>query len=67
MLSWSERVNMLSINPDAATRHDVAWLTAEHQDMENTLRTIERLGGDGAVTASECIQRLLYHRQYIGR
>jgi hypothetical protein len=28
-LPWSERVNMLSINPDAATRDDVARMAAE--------------------------------------
>ena len=28
-LPWAERVNMLSINPDAATRDDVASMAAE--------------------------------------
>ena len=28
-LPWSERVGMLSIHPDAATRHDIARLAAD--------------------------------------
>lgn len=28
-LPWSERITMLSINPDAATREDIARLAAE--------------------------------------
>lgn len=28
-LTWTERLPMLSINPDAATRHDVARMAAE--------------------------------------
>lgn len=31
-LPWSERVNMLSVNPDAATRDDVAKMAAELQE-----------------------------------
>lgn len=28
-ITWQERINMLSINPDAATRDDVARLASE--------------------------------------
>lgn len=33
-LPWSERVNMLSINPDAATRDDVARMASELSEAE---------------------------------
>ena len=32
-LPWNERVNMLSINPDAATREDVARMAADVSDV----------------------------------
>lgn len=32
-LPWSERINMLSIHPDAATRDDVARMAAELQHI----------------------------------
>jgi hypothetical protein len=33
-LPWSERVNMLSINPDAATRDDIARMAAELSEVK---------------------------------
>ena len=38
-LPWPERVAMLSINPDAATRHDVAHLAAELMEARQLLRS----------------------------
>ena len=34
-IPWSEKVNMLSINPDAATRDDVANMAATIQELES--------------------------------
>ena len=41
--SWSERVNILSVYPEAATRDDVAMMAAEIQTMWSALNNIERL------------------------
>jgi hypothetical protein len=42
-LPWAERVAMLSINPDAATRHDVARLAAELMELTQAKQKVERL------------------------
>lgn len=42
-LPWNERVNMLSIHPDAATREDVAKLAAENISMKLELEEAEGL------------------------
>lgn len=42
-ISWSMRVPMLSINPDAATRDDVARLAAELMDANHKLSQIKEL------------------------
>ena len=39
-LPWTERINMLAVNPDAATRDDVAMLAAERNDLEILLRKV---------------------------
>lgn len=41
-LPWSERVVMLSINPDAATRDDVAKLSADLMDRCARIAELER-------------------------
>jgi multidrug efflux pump subunit AcrA (membrane-fusion protein) len=40
-LPWSERVPMLSIHPDAATREDVARLAAENMNLRAALTQVE--------------------------
>ena len=34
-LPWDERITMLSINPDAATREDIARMAAELMEFIN--------------------------------
>jgi len=40
-LPWNERVTMLSINPDAASRHDVARLAADLTEAKAALKEKE--------------------------
>lgn len=42
-IPWSERVNMLSINPDAASRDDVAKMAAELSDAKAIEEERDRL------------------------
>ena len=39
-LPWSERVSMLAINPDAATREDVVRMAADLMDMIGAARIL---------------------------
>jgi hypothetical protein len=42
-LPWSERVNMLSINPDAATRDDVARMAGELSEVAEEVAVLEEI------------------------
>lgn len=42
-LPWNERVAMLSINPDAATRDDIARLAAELMEATQELQELDFL------------------------
>jgi len=44
-LPWNERVAMLSINPDAATRDDVARLAAELMEAKRCMQDISHFIG----------------------
>ena len=47
-LPWEERVTMLQINPDAASRDDVARLAEQVVAYEDSLREIADHGCDNA-------------------
>ena len=48
-LPWSERVPMLSVNPDAATRDDVARLAAELMEARHELLRLSEIVSDEAM------------------
>jgi len=52
-IPWSERVNMLSINPDAASRDDVAKMAAELSDAKAIEKERDRLKAELAKKSAE--------------
>lgn len=40
-LPWNERVPAISINPDMATRHDIARLAAELMEARNEINLLK--------------------------
>ena len=51
--TWPERVNMLSVNPDAANRHDIAQMAAEIQSLITLLGDIEEMRVDCVMSLDE--------------
>jgi len=45
-LPWPERIPMLSINPDAATREDIARLAAELMEARHELLRLSEIVSD---------------------
>ena len=45
-LPWNERVVMLSINPDAATRDDVTKMAADLMEAYKTIDNLEQQLGE---------------------
>ena len=41
-LPWNERVGLLSINPDAATREDVAHIAADNMALQYQIETLRK-------------------------
>jgi hypothetical protein len=62
-LSWSERVNMLSINPDAAVRDDIARMAAELSEAKftsiNTGNATSRGAGGNIVESDMIIEEFI--------
>ncbi len=54
-LPWSEKVNMLSINPDAASREDIAKMAAELSEKDRELQKA-REERDRAIARAENIE-----------
>src|SRR3990167_3244185 len=53
-LPWPERVAMLSINPDAATRHDVARLAADLMELMQAQVRGQAMKSDEALELLPC-------------
>ena len=53
-LPWSERIPMLSINPDAATKEDIAKLAAELMEARHELLRLSEIvsGEDRSIILS---------------
>ena len=56
-LTWTERVLMLSINPDAATREDVARLAAELMECRHELERLKDIVGEADITSIDTVLR----------
>ena len=56
-LTWTERVPMLSINPDAATREDVARLAAELMKCRHELDRLKNIVREAGIPSINMVRR----------
>ena len=56
-LTWTERVPMLSINPDAATREDVARLASELMKCRHELERLKDIVGEADIISIDTVLR----------
>ena len=56
-LTWTERVPMLSINPDAATREDVARLAAELMECRHELDRLKNIVREAGIPSINMVLR----------
>lgn len=62
-LPWTERINMLSINPDAASRQDIAMLASDLSAL--TIAAVKLIVSERAKKEGGCfyphIENVLFH------